>query len=73
MLHVWEDRKGACRVLMGKPDGKRPFLRPRHRVKDDIKMDFQDVGWESMDWRALAQDRDRWRVLLNAVMGFWVP
>jgi hypothetical protein len=68
-----EDRKGGYKVLMGKPDGKRTLLRLRHRLKDDIKMEFQEVGLGGMDWRARAQDRARWRMLLNAVMNLRVP
>jgi hypothetical protein len=51
------DRRGAYRVLVGRPDGKRPVGRPRHRWVDNIKMDLQYVGWVGMDWVALAQDR----------------
>jgi hypothetical protein len=56
----------------GNLKGKRPFGRPGYRWKDNIKMDLQEVGCESMDWIDLAQDRDRWRALVNAVMNFWV-
>jgi len=58
---------------MGKPKGKRPLGRPRHRWEDNIKMDLQKVGCGSMDWIELAQDRDRWRALVTAVMNLWVP
>ena len=58
---------------MGKPEGKRPLGRPRCRWEDNIKMDLQVVGWGGMDWIDLAQDRDRLRALLNAVMNLWVP
>ena len=61
------------RVLMGKPEGKRPLGRPRCRWEDNIKMDLHEMGCEGMDWIELAQDRDRWRVLVNAVMIFRVP
>jgi hypothetical protein len=61
------------RVLVGKPEGNRPLGRPRHRWKDNIKMDFQEVGREGMDWIELAQDRDRWRALVDAVMILRVP
>jgi hypothetical protein len=62
------DRRGAYRVFVVKPEGKRPFGRRRHRWKGNINMDLQEVGWESMDWIGLAQDRDRWTALINAVM-----
>jgi hypothetical protein len=60
-------------VLMGKPEGKRPLRQPRRRWENNIKMDLQEVGCGFMDWIELAQDRDRWRALENAVMNFWVP
>jgi hypothetical protein len=61
------------RPLVGKPEGKRPLGRPRRRWEDNIKMDLQEVGCGGMDWIELAQDRDRWRALLNAVMNLQVP
>ena len=57
---------------MGKPEGKRPLGRPRRRWEDNIKMDFQEVRCEGMDWIELARDRDRWRALVNAVMNIRV-
>jgi hypothetical protein len=58
-------------ILVGKPEGKRPLGRPRRRWEDNIKMDLQDVEW-GVDWIELAQDRDRWRALVNAVMNLRV-
>ena len=61
------------RVLAGKSEGKKPLGRPRRRWEDNIKMDLQEVGCGGMDWIELAQDMDRWRVLVNAVMNLRVP
>ena len=58
---------------MGKPEGKRPLERPRHRWEDNNKIDLQEVGCGSMDWIQLAQHRDRWQALVNAVMNLQVP
>jgi hypothetical protein len=66
------DRKGAHRALVRKPAGRRTLGRPRHRWKDNIKMDLREVGWGGMDWINLAQDRDRWRALVNTVMNLRV-
>jgi len=60
-------------MLVGKPEGKRPLGRPRHRWEDNIKMDLQVVGGGHGDWMELAQDRDRWRALVGMVRDFWVP
>ena len=59
-------------VLVGKPEVKRPLGRPRHRWEDNIKMDLQKVGCEGMDWIDVAQDKDSWQALMNAVMNFMV-
>ena len=67
------ERRGAYRVLVGKHEEKRPLGGPRRRWEDNMKMDFQEVGREGMDWIELAQDRDRWRALMTAVMNLWVP
>ena len=64
--------RGVYRVLVGKPEGKRPVGRPRRRWEDIIKMDLQEVG-EGGDWMELAQDRDRWRAFVNTVMYLRVP
>jgi hypothetical protein len=69
---MWE-RRSVYRVLMRKPERRRPLGRPRLRWEDNIKMDLQEVGCGSMDWIELAQDRDRWRSLVNAVMNLLVP
>jgi hypothetical protein len=61
------------RVLVGKPEGKRPLGRPRRRWEDNIKMDFQEVGGDYVDWMDLAQDRDRWRALVSTVRNLRVP
>jgi hypothetical protein len=67
-----EDR-GVYRVLVGKPEGKRPLGRPRRRWEDNIKMNFQEVGGGHGDWMELAQDRDSWRALVGMVRDFRVP
>jgi len=63
---------GVHRVLVGKPEGKRPLGRPRRRWEDYIKMDIRELG-RGGDWMELAHDRDRWRALVNTVMKFRVP
>ena len=68
-----EDGRGVQRVVVGKPEGKRPMGRPRRRWKDNIKMDLQEVGAGCGDWMELAQDRDRWRALMSTVMNIRVP
>jgi hypothetical protein len=65
--------RGVHRVLVGKPEGKRPLGRPRHRGEDNIKKDLQEVGGDCGDWTEWAQDRDRWRALVSKVMNFRVP
>ena len=67
------ERTGVYRVLVGKLEGKRPLGRPRRRWEDNIKMDLQEVRWAGMGWIELAQDRDRWQALVNAVMNLRVP
>jgi len=67
------EEKGVYRVLMGKPEGRRPLGRPRRRWVDNIRLDLQEVGCGYIDWIGLAQDRDRWRTLVSAVMNLQVP
>ena len=66
------EERGVYRVLVGKPEGKSPLWRPRHRWVDNIRMNLQEVGCGYMDWIGLAQDRDRWRTLVSAVMNLRV-
>ena len=67
------EEMGVYRVLLGKPEGRRPLVRPRRRWVDNIRTDLQEVGCVCMDWIGLAQDRDRWRTLVSAVMNLRVP
>jgi hypothetical protein len=65
--------RNAYRILVGKPEGKRPLVKPRRRWVDNIKMDLRGTGWDVMDWIDLAQDRDQWRTLVNTVINLRVP
>jgi hypothetical protein len=67
------ERRGACRALVGKPEGRRPLERPRRRWEDNIKMYLRGVGWEGAYGIDLAQDRDRWRAVVYTVMNLRVP
>jgi len=67
------EERGVYRVLVGKLEGRRPLGRPRRRWVDNIRMDLQEVGYGYMDWIGLAQDRDKWRTLVSAVMNLGVP
>jgi hypothetical protein len=67
------DNRNAYRTLVGKPEGKRPLGRPRRRWVDNIKMDLGEIRCDGIDWIDLAQDRDRWRALVNTVMNLRVP
>jgi len=71
VARMGEERK-VYKVLMGKPEGKRPLGRPRHRWEDGIRMDLREIGWGSVEWIQLAQDRDQWHALVNMVMNLRV-
>jgi hypothetical protein len=66
-----EERK-VYRVLLGKPEGNRPLGRPRSRCENGIRMDLREIGWGSVQWMQLAQDRDRWRAIVDTVMNLRV-
>jgi hypothetical protein len=67
------EKRNAYKLLVGKPEGKRPLGRPRRRWVDNIRMDLGEVGWSDVDCIGLTQDRDRWRALVNSVLNFRVP
>jgi hypothetical protein len=67
------EKRNAYRLLVGKPDGKRPLGRPRGRWMDSIRIDLGEVGRGDVDWNGLAQDRNRWRALVNSVLNLRVP
>jgi hypothetical protein len=67
------EKRSAYKILVGRPEGRRPLGRPRRSWEDNIKMDLQEMGCGGMDWIELAQDRDRWRALVNAAMNLRVP
>jgi hypothetical protein len=66
-------KRNAYRILVGKPEGRRPLGRPRRRLVDNIKMNLRDIGWYGIDWIDVAQDTDQWRALVNTVMKLRVP
>jgi hypothetical protein len=66
-------KRNAYRILVGKPEGKRPLGKPRYRWMDNIKIDLGEIRWDGMYWISLAQDRDKWRALANTVMNLLVP
>jgi hypothetical protein len=71
MWHSWE--RNVCKVLMGKPEGKRPLGRPRRIWENGIRMDLREIGWGSaVEWIQLAQNRDRWRALVNTMINIRV-
>jgi hypothetical protein len=65
-------KRNACRILVGKPDGRRPLGRQRRRWVDNIQMDLREIGWDGMEWIDLAQDRDQWRAFVNTAMNLRV-
>jgi hypothetical protein len=72
-IRTYGERRGAYSVLVGKPGGGRPLGRSSRRSEDNFKTDLREVGWESVDWIDVTQDRDRWRVVVNAVTNLRVP
>jgi hypothetical protein len=72
VAHMWEMR-GAYNILVGRPEGRRPLGRPRRRWEDNIKTDLREIGFGDVDWIHFAQDRDRWRAVVNTVMNLRVP
>jgi hypothetical protein len=67
------EKRDAYRILVGKPEGKRPLGRPRHRWVDNIKMDLRQIRWDGVDWIDMTQDRDQCRALVNTVLNLRVP
>jgi hypothetical protein len=67
------EKRNAYRILVGKPEGKKPLGKPRRSCEDNIKIDVREIGWDGMDWIDLGQNRDQWRALVNTVMNFRVP
>jgi hypothetical protein len=72
MWHAW-GRRGVYRVLVGRPEWKRPLGRHRHRWEDNIKMDLMEIGIDGANWIQLAQDRVKWRAFVNTVMNLQIP
>jgi hypothetical protein len=68
-----EEKRNVYRILVGKPEGKRPLGRPRRRWVDNIKMDLREIGWYGVDWMDMSQDREQWRALVNTVLNLRVP
>jgi hypothetical protein len=73
LCSTYGEKRNAYKILMGKPERKRPLGGPRRRLEDNIKIDLKDVGWGGVDWIDLAQDRDRWRAFLKTPMNLLVP
>jgi hypothetical protein len=70
---LMEEKRNADRILVVKPEGKRPLERLRHRWVNDIKMDLREIGWDDADWIEIAQNRDQWRTFVNTVLNLRVP
>jgi hypothetical protein len=70
---AYGEGRGVYRILVRKPEGRRPLGRPRRRWEDNIRLDLWEVGCGCVDWMELAQGRDSWRALVSAVMNLWVP
>jgi hypothetical protein len=73
MWYAWGRRRGVYRILVGRPEGKRPLGRPRHRWEGNIKMDLREIGINGADWIQVAQDRVQWQAFVNMVINFQVP
>jgi hypothetical protein len=67
------EKRNAYRKLVGKPEGKRPLGRPRHKWVDNIRRDLREIGWDVVDWTDVAQDRDQWRAPVNVILKLQVP
>jgi hypothetical protein len=67
------EKRNAYRILVGKPEGKRPLGRSRHRWVDSVKLDLREIGWDSVEWIDVAQGREQWRALVNWVLNLRVP
>jgi hypothetical protein len=67
------EKGNACKILVGKPEGKKPMGKPRHGWVDNIKMDLRDIGCDGMDWVDVAQDRNQWMAIVNTVMSLRIP
>jgi hypothetical protein len=67
------EKRNACRILVGKPEGTRPLGRPRRRWLGNIEMDLREIEWDGVDWNDTAQDRDQWRALVNTLLNLRVP
>jgi hypothetical protein len=73
MCHPWWEEEGVHRVLVGRPEGKRPLERPRLRWENNIKLDLMEIGIDGANWIGLSQDRVQWRAFVNTVMNLHVP